>query len=284
MSPNVAGQKQSTAGGGGWLSSVSSAATSLVSSVVGGAKGTEGQDEGLSFADVAPYLVISSKSWEEAQSRLPEGEVMDISKFRPNIIVEGAAEEYEEDFWAEISIGDQGAKIVMTNNCGRCNSLNVDYNTGKVGEGEAGKILKKLNSNRRVDPGTKWSPVFGRYGFLAKVPEGKSAAEIRVGDEVVVVKRNENRTTFGMCRPLPLLKIADFISQIGLPSVRLPAEEALRMGMSLISVHESAIVILALAFVQRKLVYTDVFLSFLKHHSLLVVQLLSERSGHFVVG
>lgn len=184
-------------GGGSWLSSIASTTSSVVGTLLG-TKQYDGEDHGLSFADVAPYLVISTKSWENAQRRLPEGEVMDISKFRPNIIVEGAKDEYEEDYWAELEIGDQGVKFVLTQNCARCNSLNVDYNTGKVAQNEAGKILKKLNSDRRVDQGSKWSPIFGRYGFLAKVPEEKNAAEVKVGDKVRVVRRNDVRTHFGM--------------------------------------------------------------------------------------
>jgi uncharacterized protein YcbX len=230
MPPHVAAKQRdglsATTGGGtgsgtgsSWLKSLTSTASSLVGAAVtgsgfGGNEEYEGVDEGISFADVAPYLVISTKSWEEAQRRLPEGEVMDISKFRPNIVVEGADAEYDEDYWAELAIGGDGdggdgdgdgvnggfvakAKIILTQNCARCNSLNVDYDTGKVGEGEAGKILKKLNKDRRVDPGAKWSPVFGRYGFLARVPEGKDAAEITVGDRVTVLRRNAERTRFG---------------------------------------------------------------------------------------
>ena len=121
---------------------------------------------------------------------------MDISKFRPNIIVDGALEEYEEDYWAEIQIGEK-AVIVLTQNCARCNSLNVDYESGKVGKGESGKILKKLNSNRRVDAGAKWSPIFGRYGFLKMLDGNESGVDISVGDEVKVVKRNDARTRFG---------------------------------------------------------------------------------------
>lgn len=208
MPPSVAGRQrdglvQSNGGGSGsgsgWLTSITSTASSLVNAVVGsgGDSQYEGIDQGLSFADVAPYLVISTKSWENTTRRLPEGEEMDISKFRPNIVVDGATEEFEEDFWAELAVGEQGTKIILTQNCARCNSLNVDYSTGKVAEGESGKILKKLQSDRRVDAGAKWSPVFGRYGFLARVPEGKTAAEIKVGDEVRVVKKNETRTKFG---------------------------------------------------------------------------------------
>lgn len=204
MPPSVTGRQRDeasqTTGSAGsvssWLGSIASTTSSMVGTLLG-TKQYDGEDHGLTFADVAPYLVISTKSWENAQRRLPEGEVMDISKFRPNIIVEGAGDEFEEDYWGELQIGDQGARIVLTQNCARCNSLNVDYNTGKVGESEAGKILKKLNSDRRVDQGAKWSPIFGRYGFLAKVPEEKNAAEIKVGDQVRVVRRNDARTHFG---------------------------------------------------------------------------------------
>ena len=202
---NVADEEKENAGGNGWLDWGKAA----VSNVLGGNKEYEGINEGIGFSDVAPYLVISTKSWEDASRRLPDGEEMDITKFRPNIVIEGAGEEYEEDYWAELEIGNRQegrvAKFVLTNNCARCNSLNVDFKTGKVGEGESGKILKKLNSNRRVDQGAKWSPVFGRYGFLARV-DGGSGVEIKVGDEVRVLSRNDKHTRFGkwvavMCVP-----------------------------------------------------------------------------------
>ena len=202
---NVADDEKENSSGKGWLDWGKEA----MGSVLGGNKEYEGINEGLGFSDVAPYLVISTKSWEEASRRLPEGEEMDITKFRPNIVIEGAEEEYEEDYWAELEIGNRQegrvAKFVLTNNCARCNSLNVDFKTGKVGEGESGKMLKKLNSNRRVDQGAKWSPVFGRYGFLARV-DGGSGVEIKVGDEVRVLSRNDKHTRFGewlavVCEP-----------------------------------------------------------------------------------
>ena len=206
MPPSVAGQQRSEKemkGNGNasssWLGNITSTATSLLGSVTGKDQ-HEGIDQGIAFADVAPYLVISTRSWENAARRV-QGEDLDIGKFRPNIIVDGALDEYEEDYWAELSIGsgDSPVKLILTQNCARCNSLNVDYSTGKVGEGESGKILKKLMGDRRVDPGAKWSPVFGRYGFLAKVPEGREAPVVRVGDEVSVVRRNKDRTAFGKC-------------------------------------------------------------------------------------
>jgi uncharacterized protein YcbX len=152
-----------------------------------------GVNEGISFSDCAPFLVVTEKSWSNAQSRLPENGTLDITKFRPNIVVAGADQEFEEDYWAELAVGEN-LKIVLTANCARCNSLNVDYATGKVGTGESGKVLKKLQSDRRVDQGAKYCPIFGRYGFLDKTPAGSM---LKVGDEVTVMKRNAERTRFG---------------------------------------------------------------------------------------
>ena len=202
MSPNVAGEQRSekeAKGGSGssWLGGIATTATSLLNTVMGTDR-HEGVDEGISFADVAPYLVINTKSWESVNRRIGDRtEDYDIGKFRPNIIVEGAEEEFEEDYWAEVEFGNEGAKLILTQNCARCASLNVDYKTGNVAEGDYGKVLKKMQSDRRVDPGAKWSPVFGRYGFLARIPEGKQAPIIKVGDEVRVVRRNKERTRFG---------------------------------------------------------------------------------------
>jgi hypothetical protein len=184
--PNAAGKNSPGATGkGSWLSNVASNIPYLSS--------TPGVDEGVMFADCAPFLVITEKSWQNAQSRLPDNETLDITKFRPNIVISGSEEEFAEDYWAELAIEDK-LKIVLTTNCSRCTSLNVDYATGKFGASESGKILKKLQADRRVDPGAKYSPIFGRYGFLDKMPVGSS---LRVGDEVTVVKRNAERSRFG---------------------------------------------------------------------------------------
>jgi uncharacterized protein YcbX len=152
-----------------------------------------GVDEGIGFADVAPYLVVTERSWKDASARLPESEPLDITKFRPNIVVQGADKEFEEDYWAELAIGES-LKIVLTQNCARCRSINVDYATGKPATSEAGSILKRLQKDRRVDPGSRYSPIFGRYGFLDKAMAGST---MRVGDEVKVLKTNKERSIFG---------------------------------------------------------------------------------------
>lgn len=145
--------------------------------------------EQITFADCAPYLLVSETSLQDVSARLPEGEQMDISKFRPNIVVEGAESAWEEDFWGKVRLGD--AEVNLLQNCVRCKSINIDYATGKPGTGEAGAVLKKLQKDRRVDAGAKYSPVFGRYGFLELRDQEK---RIAVGDEVTVTARNSERT------------------------------------------------------------------------------------------
>ncbi|KAL4869991.1 MOSC domain-containing protein [Aspergillus spectabilis] len=149
----------------------------------------ETKDERITFSDTAPYMVVSETSVTDVSGRL-EGEEIDVRKFRANIIVEGAKTAFEEDFWAELVVGDSKVRLLLTANCVRCRSLDVDYSTGKMGTGESGKVLKKLMSDRRVDTGAKYSPVFGRYGFLGGQSESKT---VRVGDEVVVASQMKER-------------------------------------------------------------------------------------------
>lgn len=160
----------------GWLSSMASYVTG---------RGSE-DPHWLTFTCVAAFLIATEASVNDVSERLPEGEEMDVRKFRPNLVVDGEGP-FDEDFWGEIAVGG-GARFVLTGNCGRCVSINVDYKTGRRGTGESGKVLGKLMRDRRVDQGNKWAPVFGRYGFLTE-----DEAEIRVGDEVEVTKRLEQR-------------------------------------------------------------------------------------------
>lgn len=216
-----------------WYSSISSKLPTSLANLV------QAEEDKITFADCAPYLVVSETSMRSVHSRLPDGEEMDITKFRPNIIVEGAEEEWEEDYWGELRIGED-VRFLCMQNCGRCQSLNIgmllflssfcscverwnciggpmlilvaDYATGKSGTGESGKILKKLQSDRRVDPGSKYSPIFGRYSFLDPGSEGKS---VSIGDEVSVVKRNAQRTVFGKvesccCAEIVLIRFVDW--------------------------------------------------------------------------
>jgi uncharacterized protein YcbX len=174
----------------GWLSSVTSYLT--------GTGGQTEEEKWLTFTDIAPYMVASEASLHEVNSRLPKGFRTEMFKFRPNIVVNGK-EAWDEDYWGEVTLVDgngKGGRLRLNNNCVRCASLNVDYQTGRMAEGPLGSVLKLLMKDRRVDTGKKYSPVFGRYGFLDLKgdKEGREEVEVALGDAVEVTKRNTERT------------------------------------------------------------------------------------------
>ncbi|KAL8752468.1 MAG: hypothetical protein Q9199_005720 [Rusavskia elegans] len=200
LAPNSANgnedQKAVNASQNSWFSTL----TNYVPNILQGNEAKE-KNEGITFADCAPYLVVTQESLDDVTERLVEGWQADVTKFRPNIVLEGAASAYEEDYWGAISIlpdPDHAIDIILTQNCIRCQSLDIDYTTGTFGKGEEGTVLKKLMRDRRVDKGQKYSPVFGRYGFLAdnNGSMGSRGGMVVIGDEVRVSKRNEERTQF----------------------------------------------------------------------------------------
>lgn len=226
-----------TASSSSWISSISSYITGRLQPGEGKRSGdddNEKDDDWLTFNEAAPYLVASQASLRDVSSRLPPGEIADMLRFRPNIVVDGDEVTcWDEDYWGELLVSpsscnggggsddgrskqdkdatgskDRTCRLALTANCGRCLSINIDYETGRMSEGEAGKVLKKLMRDRRVDAGHKWSPIFGRYAHLlpsskadavmtAAVHQDASAgAMIAVGDEVKVTKRNSERTVW----------------------------------------------------------------------------------------
>ncbi|THC91238.1 hypothetical protein EYZ11_009296 [Aspergillus tanneri] len=187
--------------GSSLLPSLAATAVAVILSVALGrrdwSRGGKRNEEKITFADVAPYLVVSETSVQDLSTRLAGDVEMDVTKFRPNIVVAGAATAYEEDFWAELAVGENESRLLITANCVRCQSINVDYDTGKMARGEAGNALKRLMKDRRVDKGAKYSPVFGRYTFLDRESEN---TPIRVGDEVIVTKMMDERSVIGTAK------------------------------------------------------------------------------------
>ncbi|KAM7193783.1 molybdenum cofactor sulfurase [Naviculisporaceae sp. PSN 640] len=200
---------------GGWMSSL----TSYIPSSLLPITKTENDDKNesqpwLTFTDVAPLLIASESSLNDVTSRLAQpSPPVDMYKFRPNVVVDGAGySAWDEDFWGELTVTSSAderggaskktAKLLLTGNCVRCTSLNVDYETGRPAEGELGTVLKKLMKDRRVDRGSKWSPVFGRYASVDfDQRDGNDDGEvsvktISVGDEVEVTGRIEERSVW----------------------------------------------------------------------------------------
>ncbi|KAH7317849.1 MOSC domain-containing protein [Rhexocercosporidium sp. MPI-PUGE-AT-0058] len=149
------------------------------------------QASNVQFSDNAALLVTSEASLSDLHPRLPGEEKAIHEKFRPNIIVDGT-EAWEEDFWKTLTFPRSGGRVVLTSNCARCTSVNVDLEHGSMGGGESGQLLKKMMKDRRIDMGKKWEPVFGRYGFPT------SPGTVSVGDEVVVEKGEKKSVWNGL--------------------------------------------------------------------------------------
>lgn len=221
-----------------WVSRVTKSVPASLGSIWSQRSQT-GSEEGITFADMAPYLIVTEESLHDVSARLAEGVEMDVTKFRPNIVLSGSAGPWDEDFWGGLKIiakddhdgevcddddddndededanvqrNDRIMELALTSNCARCQSINVDYETGKYGTGETGSVLKQLMRDRRVEKGMKYNPVFGRYAFLVpsttydQPPERAARRrKISVGDKVFVSKRNESRTVIGKTRLLSL--------------------------------------------------------------------------------
>lgn len=153
--------------------------------------GSSSSGHRIAFSDAAPFLLVSKTSLAEVSSRLPPGQEMDMTKFRPSIVLEGAESAWEEDYWAKLDIN--GAEVIAAHNCGRCTSINIDYSTGKPGTGASGNVLKLLQADRRIDPGIRYSPVFGRYSFW----NAKNGVKVlKVGDQAKVTRFNPKPTIF----------------------------------------------------------------------------------------
>ncbi|KAK3944322.1 hypothetical protein QBC46DRAFT_280162, partial [Diplogelasinospora grovesii] len=190
LNANAAGTKQSK----GWMGSLSSLL--ITGSQSQQKEEGKGRETWITFTDVAPLLVTSESSLADVRTRVVGDSPVEMYKFRPNVVVDGEGEDaWAEDFWAELTVNGEN-RLQLTGNCARCTSLNVDYTTGKPAEGELGQVLKKLMKDRRVDPGTKWSPVFGRYAFPALRNKEGGVMNVAVGDEVEVTKRNPERTVW----------------------------------------------------------------------------------------
>jgi uncharacterized protein YcbX len=176
--------------------SLTSSLFSSLSWIISSSKPAPAEDEDdsrIAFQDCAHFLVVTTESLADVSARLPPGQTMDVTKFRPNIVLSGAKDAWTEDYWGELAIADDTV-VSLTANCVRCQSINIDYATGAPGTDESGRVLKKLQKDRRVDAGAKYSPCFGRYGFRRKDDVGKL---VSVGMKVTVTKVNEERTKFG---------------------------------------------------------------------------------------
>ncbi|MGC8120503.1 MOSC domain-containing protein [Marinobacter sp. VGCF2001] len=128
----------------------------------------------VGFADGFPILLVNQSSLDELNSRLEHK--VDMRRFRPNIVVEGAPA-WAEDAWARVSVGDVRMNLVKP--CSRCVMTTVNPDTGE--KDPATQPLKTLAAYRKMQDGV----IFGQNAVHER------AGSISVGD-LVIVPEQEN--------------------------------------------------------------------------------------------
>ncbi|WP_120996491.1 MOSC domain-containing protein [Stutzerimonas urumqiensis] len=84
------------------------------------------------FSDGFPFLLIGQSSLDDLSARV--GRALDMIRFRPNLVVAGAAP-FAEDDWRRIRIGDMTFRVAKP--CSRCVIPTVDPVTGeRAADGE----------------------------------------------------------------------------------------------------------------------------------------------------
>jgi uncharacterized protein YcbX len=129
-----------------------------------------GEDH-VSFADVTPILLTSTTSLADLSERA--GCDIDMRRFRPNLVVAGAAP-FAEDTWREIRIGAVRFRVVAP--CARCTITTRDPDTGE--QLDPYEPLRTLQRFHRARDG---SAMFGQY----LIPDNEGT--VGVGDKVEVL-------------------------------------------------------------------------------------------------
>lgn len=127
--------------------------------------------EEVSFADGYPYLIASTASLEELSRRL--GEPLDVLRFRPNLVVRGAAP-FAEDGWSDLRIGAHS--FYTPKPCARCVVVTLDPRTGE----RKPEVLRALSRFRKTDD--------GKVLFGVNACWRGGVGPVRVGDAVTVVE------------------------------------------------------------------------------------------------
>lgn len=123
----------------------------------------------VSFADGFPYLVANEGSLADLNALLPKP--VPMSRFRPNLVVAGAAA-YAEETWSEIRIGD--ALFEIKKPCTRCAIITTDQETGR----RDGKEPLQTLARTRTWQG---KPIFAQNALC------RSGERVRCGDPLTVL-------------------------------------------------------------------------------------------------
>ena len=150
-----------------------------------------GREATVNFPDVLPIQIASDSSLAELNTRLKAkgDEEITVERFRPNIIIKGAAP-WEEDSWKTVRInGDNSWMTTLSGGnkdaididvqarCARCQVPNVEPSTGVKNKKQPWDTLM---SYRRIDEGIKFKPCFG----MLCCPRNEGKVEVGMRFEV----------------------------------------------------------------------------------------------------
>ena len=128
----------------------------------------------VSFADGYPLLLANEASLWAVNDWLAEDgeEPVEMTRFRPNVVVSGA-EAWAEDDWIgrRVTIGDVTFRVPKA--CERCVLTTIDPETGDKGR----QPLRVLGKYRRFPSGLLFA--------VNLIPDGRG--KIAIGDEITVV-------------------------------------------------------------------------------------------------
>ena len=126
----------------------------------------------VSFADAFPFLLISEESLADLNLRLADP--LPMNRFRPNLVVAGAAP-YQEDRWDRVEIKGLGFRIVKP--CARCVVTTTDQLTTERGR----EPLRTLATYRQVN---------GKVMFGQNVVHERQG-RLRLGDAVITTAQTQ---------------------------------------------------------------------------------------------
>jgi uncharacterized protein YcbX len=125
----------------------------------------------LAYADGYPFLIVSSASLADLNSRLETP--LPINRFRPNIVLDGCSP-YEEDWLDALSIN--GIRFTGMTLCKRCAITTTDQTTAERGR----EPLRTLATYRRTDDGVVFARNYNHAG----------RGILRIGDTLTDVVRS----------------------------------------------------------------------------------------------
>jgi MOSC domain-containing protein len=132
----------------------------------------------VSLADGFPLLLANSASLDAVNDWLVEAgdEAVPMTRFRPNLVVTGAAAWAEDDWLGRrLRIGEVVFRAAKS--CARCMVTTIDQETGEKGR----QPLRMLGAHRRYDDGLLFA-----INLIPEVAAGTTPL-VRVGDPVAVL-------------------------------------------------------------------------------------------------